>query len=108
MALLLPRPVRASFFVCISNAAVRMGSVVMLITFIGGPKHCRTDKREDLVTEADVRAAIHEPAYSYKSSITTHGEIVEAIFVHVFASKEDLESRELELNKTANTASRIF
>lgn len=80
----------------------------MLITYVGGPLHCRTDRREDLVTEADVRAAVQDPSYRYRSSITSHGEVVEAIFVHVFASPADYESRELQLNTVANTASRFL
>lgn len=79
----------------------------MLITYVGGPLHRRTDRREDLVTEADVRAAVVEPAYSYRSSISTHGEIVEAIFVHMFASQADYDSCEQQLNRVANAASRF-
>lgn len=79
----------------------------MLITYVGGPLHCRTDKREDLLTEADVRAAVKDPSYSFRSSITSHGEVVEAIFVHVFATPADYESREQHLNTVANAASRF-
>ena len=78
----------------------------MLVTYIGGPLHRRVDRREDLVTEADVRAAVREPAYTYRSCITTHGEVVEAIFVHMFATDADYASRELELNLLANSANR--
>lgn len=79
----------------------------MLVTYVGGPLHRRTDKRDDLVTEADVRAAVQEPAYSYRSSITSHGDVVEAIFVHSLATQVDYESRELELNQLVNAASRF-
>ena len=80
----------------------------MLVTYIGGPLHHRIDKRDDLVTEAEVRAAVQVPSYSFSSSITSQGEVVEAIFVHTFVTKADYESRELELNRFANSASRIF
>lgn len=68
----------------------------MLITYIGGPLHGRVDKREDLVTEADVLASIKQPSYSYKGSVTAHGEVVEATFTHTFVTPADYEALELD------------
>ena len=79
----------------------------MLITYVGGPLHRHTDRREDLVTEADARAAVLAPAYSYRSSISSHGEVIEAIFVHMFATQADFDSCEQQMNRVANEASRF-
>jgi len=80
----------------------------LLVTYVGGPYHHRTEHRADLATEDDVRAAVRTAAYTYRGSITSQGGIVEAIFIHDGATEADYESRESEIHAAANSASRIF
>jgi hypothetical protein len=68
----------------------------MLITYIGGPLHGRVDKREDLVTEADLLSSVRQPGYSYKGSISAQGEVVEATFTHTFVTPADYQALELD------------
>lgn len=79
----------------------------MLVTYVGGPLHRRTERHEGLVTEEHAKNAVSDPSYSYKGSITSHGEVVEAIFMHEQASQADYESCERDLNQLANAASRF-